>query len=130
MGKPVPVRFCTAINCIDGRVQDPVSAFMRSYFGAEFVDTVTEAGPCRILSERNNAQRLDGILDRVLVSCEAHQSNGIAVVAHHDCAGNPVSPAVQSTQLRSAVSFLDEAIPGLPIIALWVDANWQVAVVE
>ena len=45
------VRFCTAINCMDGRVQLPVIQYLQKRFNVDFVDSVTEAGPNLILSE-------------------------------------------------------------------------------
>ena len=44
--------FCTAVNCIDGRVQEPVSSYLRNHFKVEFVDSITEAGPNLILSNQ------------------------------------------------------------------------------
>ena len=39
------MRFCTAVNCMDGRVQRPVHKYMSSFFMADHVDQVTEVGP-------------------------------------------------------------------------------------
>ena len=35
-------QFATAINCIDGRAQRPVSEWMRINFSVDFVDTITQ----------------------------------------------------------------------------------------
>jgi hypothetical protein len=35
--------FCTAINCMDGRVQLPTITFLKKHFGIEHVDCITEA---------------------------------------------------------------------------------------
>ena len=43
--------FITAINCIDGRVQEPLISFIKKEFSAEYIDLVTEPGPDKILSE-------------------------------------------------------------------------------
>jgi len=45
------MRFCTVINCIDGRIQLPVIEYLKIRFNVEYVDTITEAGPNLILSE-------------------------------------------------------------------------------
>ena len=39
------MRFCTVINCMDGRVQLPVIRHMKERFNAEYVDSITEPGP-------------------------------------------------------------------------------------
>jgi hypothetical protein len=39
--------YCTAINCMDGRVQLPTTAFQKERFNVDHVDMITEAGPNR-----------------------------------------------------------------------------------
>jgi len=118
--------FCTVVNCMDGRVQDPVGAYCRKRFRVSFVDTVTEAGPCLLLSCRQGSEAARSILRRVEVSVAEHNSQGIAVVGHHDCAGNPAPMEEQIASLRTAVSFLHERFSGVEVIALWVDEEWRV----
>jgi len=120
------MRFCTAINCMDGRTQLPVNEFLRRRFDAEFVDTVTEPGPNRILAERADAALVDSIVKRVEISVRKHLSGGIAVVGHHDCAGNPADEAAQQAQTREAAAFLAQRFPGAQVIGLWVDRHWRV----
>ena len=81
--------FATAINCMDGRVQMPVIEYMKSKYGIDYVDMITEPGPNKILSENKDKNSIDSIKRRVKISVEAHKSRLIAVVGHHDCAGNP-----------------------------------------
>lgn len=38
-------QFVTAINCMDGRVQEPVIKWMKEKYNATYVDMITEAGP-------------------------------------------------------------------------------------
>ena len=42
--------FATAINCMDGRVQLPVTAFLKKKYGVDYVDVITEPGPNGILA--------------------------------------------------------------------------------
>jgi len=118
--------FCTVVNCMDGRIQLPVIAWMKERFGARWVDTVTEAGPVRILAGGRESAAAASILGRVDVSVEKHGSRAVAIVAHHDCAGNPASEEEQRDQLRSAVAFLEKRYPGKEILGLWVDRTWSV----
>ncbi len=118
--------FCTAINCMDGRVQLPVIEYLKERFGVEYVDSITEPGPNLILAGRENPELLESILARLEISVEKHGSRGIAVVGHHDCAGNPASPGEQLLHLREAVEFLRGRYPGMEIIGLWVGGDWVV----
>ena len=119
--------FCTAINCIDGRTQRPVSDYLMRRFGAKYVDTVTEAGPVRHLASEPASETTRSIFSRVDISVEKHGSSGIALVAHHDCAGNPVTEERQKAQLATAVDLLRKQYPGTEVIGLWVGSNWQVS---
>ena len=122
--------FFTAINCMDGRVQKPVIEYLTGRFGVDFIDTITEPGPVRILAEQMDPDLLRSIFRRVDVSIEKHASRGIAVVAHHDCAGNPYPASVQRDQLDKAVACVKSRYPEMPVIALWVDDSWSVSEVE
>lgn len=118
--------FCTAINCMDGRTQTPVNEFLAKYFGVAYVDAVTEPGPIRILSEQSNSQLVNSILERVRISVDTHGSVGIGIVAHYDCAGNPVARDEQLVQLRSAVTFIRSSFDGVRVVGLWLGEDWKV----
>ena len=45
-------QFATAITCIDGRVQEPVIAFLKKNYGVKYVDTISAPGVDKILSQR------------------------------------------------------------------------------
>ncbi len=117
--------FCTAINCIDGRTQLPVNEYLRDLLKVPYVDTITEAGPVRILGDEPDSPLARTILDRVDVSTGTHGSRCVAIVAHYDCAGNPVSEERQMEQLDRAVRFVAGRYPSVRILGLWVDANWS-----
>jgi len=118
--------FCTVINCMDGRVQVPVVRYLQERAGVDYVDVITEPGPVAALARWEEDEILRSIRRRVDISREAHGSTTLAVVAHHDCAGNPVSDEEQLEQLRAAAGNLKRAYPDLEIIPLWVDAKWEV----
>lgn len=118
--------FCTAVNCMDGRVQIPVIRFLKERFVVDYVDVVSEPGPNRILAEQDDPRAVESILNRVAISVEHHGSVGIAVVGHHDCAGNPATPSEQEGHTRAAVDFIRTKYGGLPVIGLWVDDAWKV----
>jgi len=117
--------FFTAINCMDGRTQLPVNEYLRERFAVRYVDTVTEPGPVKILASREPEALFDSILSRVRISLEHHGSKGVALVTHHDCAGNPSSRDEQMRQARKAIDNLSKHLPGITILPLWVDEQWR-----
>jgi len=119
--------FCTVVNCMDGRVQLPVIRYLMDRFGVEFVDSVTEAGPIRCLAEPAVSDARSSILRRVGVSVNAHGSRAVAIVAHADCAGNPLCREEQMTQLEAAVAEVGKVFPGVAVLGLWVSEEWVVS---
>ena len=120
------MRFCTVINCMDGRVQLPVISYLQKRFDAEHVDSITEAGPNLILSERRNTFAVQAILDKLRISIEKHGSVGVAIVGHYDCAGNPAPQDVQLVHTHKAAQFLRDRCGGAEVIGLWVDEDFSV----
>jgi len=118
--------FCTAITCMDGRIQLPAIYWLQSYFNAAYVDVITEAGPIRILSEQREHRLVRSVLKRVKISMDVHGSGGIAVIGHYDCAGNPLAKEKQIRQIRESIDFLKGHYPQSVIIGLWVDERWKV----
>ncbi len=82
-------KFGTAINCIDGRTQEPVIDFMKQKYNVDGVDLVTFPGVDGFIFNRENSDVIAFIRNAVAISIEKHESNIIAVVGHFDCAGNP-----------------------------------------
>jgi carbonic anhydrase len=124
------MQFCTVINCMDGRVQLSVIKYLQKRFNAKYVDSITEAGPNLILSKREDDVLVKAILDRLKISVEKHNSVGIAIVGHYDCAGNPASKDDQIIHIQKAMHFLRQHYEDMKIIGLWVDENWDVSEVD
>ncbi len=91
-------KFGTAINCIDGRTQEAIINHMKRNHGVDGVDLVTFPGVDGILSssyrnkeeeKRSSEEIIVPIRRAVSISVEKHGSRIIAIVGHHDCAGNP-----------------------------------------
>ena len=72
--------FATAVNCLDGRVQQPVIAYLTRGRGVAFVDMITEPGPNAIPAANTDAAWVESIRARVRVSVERHGSRHVAVV--------------------------------------------------
>jgi len=124
------MKFVTAINCIDGRVQIPVIEWLRKEYGVDYVDVITEPSPNKILAEDKDSPVLDSIKRRVEISVNDHASELIAIAGHYDCAGNPVENDMQLKQIRSAIKTVKSWDCEVQIIGLWVDENWEVCMVE
>lgn len=118
--------FATVLNCMDGRVQVPVILHLLDRFGVEYIDTITEAGMVRYLSDEMKSPQTESTLHSILISIEKHGSRQIAIVAHDDCAGNPIPAEMQQDQIRVSVRRLKEHFPQCEILGLWVDEDFQV----
>ena len=118
--------FGTVINCMDGRTQLPALEHLRHHLEVDYVDSITEAGPVRILAAEPDSALAESILSRVKISTEQHGSRSVAIVAHHDCAGNPVPKDTQLDQLDLAVRFVAAQCPGICVLGLWIDETWSV----
>jgi hypothetical protein len=111
---------------MDGRVQLPVASFLLQRFGTTYVDAITEPGPIQFFVGGSTSSELDSIYRRIDISVGPHGSRGIALVGHHDCAGNPISEAEQRVQTAEGVKALAERYPLVEVIGLWVDSDWVV----
>jgi hypothetical protein len=118
--------FCAVVNCMDGRTQLPVIEYLKQRFNTDFVDSVTEPGPNLIVAERTPPHLFDSIIARLRISTGRHRSKAIALVGHHDCAGNPSNYRSQLAQLSKGIAVLKAEFPDAEIVALWVDEAWAV----
>lgn len=120
------MRFCTAINCMDGRVQKPVIDYLRNRYNVDYVDMITEPGPNRILADGADWKLIESLFARVKISVEKHGSKQIAIIGHHDCAGNPAGEEEQYAHTLKAIEAVKEKYKELEVIGLWVDESWSV----
>jgi hypothetical protein len=111
---------------MDGRIQIPVIRYLQKRFNTEYVDTITEAGPNLILADGTDDRAITSIFNRLTISTDNHQSVGIAVIGHHDCAGNQAPADKQQQHIQQAVHFLRRHYDKLEIIGLWVDEKQTV----
>jgi hypothetical protein len=122
-------RFATAINCMDGRVQLPVIEYLKDQYNVHYVDMITEAGPDGLMCSGDTVA-CDSIRKRVLISVEKHGSKLLAIVAHEDCAGNPVSKPVHMTHVKEALALIESWNLPVETIGLWVDSSGNVSAVK
>jgi hypothetical protein len=123
-------KFGTAINCMDGRTQLPVTGWLKSKYGLDYVDMITEPGPEKMLSQGTPGQ-VESIKSRVEISVNAHGSQTILVAAHHDCAGNPVSKEEHLRQVRACLKVVKSwGLPVRDIIGVWINDSWAVEPID
>lgn len=113
--------FGTVLNCIDGRVQADAAAYLAATFGVRYVDAITAPGMVQHLVAQTG--RTGQVLADLQVSMENHDSHQVGVVAHSDCAGNPVSDKMQKSQVTEAMNRLGSHLPDIEIVGLWVDSR-------
>ena len=111
---------------MDGRTQLPVIEWMKRRHGVDYVDSITEPGPVKILAEAGMSSPARSIMGRLAVSVERHGSRVVALVIHHDCTGNPEPKAKQLAQLRKARETVRNWGFDVRLVGLWVDRNWRV----
>jgi hypothetical protein len=111
---------------MDGRVQLPVNKYLQKRFNVAYVDSITEAGPVRIISNEWGSDAAQSMVKKVELSIGVHQSIGIAIVCHHDCAGNPIPLTSQFVQLKRSIRYFKNQFNHIEVIGLSVDENWQV----
>lgn len=120
------MKFFTAINCMDGRVQLPVIEYLKNKFNVGYVDLITEPGPNKIIADGTDRKLIESIFSRIKISVEKHGSKHIAIIGHHDCAGNPAGEEEQRLHTQKAVDVVKERLKDIEVIGLWVDESWNI----
>lgn len=118
--------FVTAINCIDGRIQRPITEFAIRKFQADYVDMITEPGPDKLLSENKAFDAIESVKRRTLVSIKKHNSKIIIIAGHHDCAVNPVKKETHYKQIKKALQNIKGWHSEVDFYGVWVNERWEV----
>ena len=117
-------KFGTVLTCMDGRPQRKVADYLTTSFGVRHLDVITTAGTVRHIAEETSETHM--LLRNLALSTGKHGSKHIAVVAHHDCVGNPVADKTQKQQVRMAVAHLRALYPDADVTGLWLNEHWIV----
>ena len=118
--------FGTSISCMDGRIQIPLSNWIKKNYSVDYVDTITEPGV-----DKKIAAGLDlgSIKTKVDISVNAHKSKLIVVSGHYDCAANPVSDDEHIALIKKGVEALSSWNLDVKLVGVWVDKDWNVQIV-
>jgi hypothetical protein len=110
---------------MDGRTQEPVADWMKEQFGLDVIDAPNPAGPTNMVINGEEAVK-EHYKKEVLISINGHHSQHLVIIAHQDCAANPISDDEQIAQIKEACEILmkDWEIPaGVRIVGLWLTKN-------
>ncbi len=116
-------KFATSISCMDGRIQIPINNWIKENYSVDYVDTITEPGVEKKISESIDIERTKSKVD---ISINRHKSRVIVVSGHHDCAGNPVSKEEQISQISKGIEIIKSWNFDAQVIGIWINNNWQV----
>ena len=111
--------FATAITCIDGRVQRPVTDWVKLHVNVDHVDLITEPGPDKVFSS-GPAALVQDMMRKVSFSVKHHFSKAIIISGHDTCAANGVSREEHIEQILDGVERIQEFRLNVRIIGLWV----------
>lgn len=111
--------FATAINCMDGRTQLAVTAFMKSRYGVDFVDMITEPGPVRALAEAVNLDlakklaEIESLMKRLRTAFTERIENPMAAIAFAEAGEYETALSLmQFTTAHSIKKRLDISVNG------------------
>lgn len=119
-------KFGTAINCIDGRTQQPVTNYIKQNYTVDIVDMITFPGADGIFSNKLRDVESSLAKHSAYISVEKHNSQIVAIVGHYDCAGNPGDKNYHYGQIKEALQEISLWKLPAKVIGLYVNENWQV----
>ena len=116
-------KFATSVSCMDGRIQIPLTNWIKENFSVDYVDTITEPGIDKLVADNTD---LESIKIKVGISINKHESELIVVSGHYDCAGNPVSDEEHITQIKKGIEVISSWNLGVKVVGVWVDDTWKI----
>ena len=122
-------KFVTAINCMDGRTQEPLINWAKEKFGADYIDMINEPGPDKVLLT-DDKNFFNYTLKKIKISTEKHGSKLLIIVGHYDCAGNPVSKEEHINFVKESIKTVKTLLSGIDIIGIYINENWEVEELE
>ena len=122
-------KFGTAINCMDGRVQEPVINWMKVRYGLDYVDMITEPGPIKLIAEQD-PDALESILDRLEISIGKHNSNRGRRGRSSRLRRKSCLAEEQEEQIAFSVNYLRSLDLGVKVVGLYITDTWLVNVVQ
>ncbi len=119
-------KFGTLINCIDGRTQLPAISWIKENYSLDYVDSITEPGPDKLVSGGN----IEQLKSKISISIKFHGSNLVVVSGHHDCAGNPISKEEHLNQIKKSIGVIKSLKMPVEVIGIWINDKWEIEKVK
>jgi len=116
-------KFATSVSCIDGRIQIPLTKWIKENYSVDYVDTITEPGVDKTITENSV---FESIKTKVSISINAHKSELIVLSGHYDCAANQVSNEEHIELIKKGIGVISSWNLGAKVIGVWVDDSWNV----
>jgi len=116
-------KFATSVSCIDGRIQIPLSKWIKENYSVDYVDTITEPGVDKTITENSV---FESIKTKVSISINAHKSELVVLSGHYDCAANQVSNEKHIELIKKGIEVISSWNLGVTVIGVWVDDSWNV----
>jgi carbonic anhydrase len=117
-------KFATSVSCMDGRIQIPLISWIKENNSVDYVDSITEPGVDKMATE--DADTVEKIKSKIMISINAHGSKLIVISGHYDCAGNPVTKEEHITQIKKWLDVINSWNLRVQIVGAWVNENWQI----
>lgn len=119
-------QFSSAINCMDGRVQEPAIKFLKNRYQTSYIDNITLPGPEKALSTSGLTRVHESTREKLEISIHHHGSEKVAIFAHHDCAGNPANRSEKEKQLQKAAGRVRAWFPEVTVETFYINEKWEV----
>ena len=119
--------FATSICCMDGRIQISLGTWVKKNYLVDFVDTITEPGVEKKISENIDVEQIKSKVD---ISINKHKSETIIVSGHHDCAGNPVTKEEHVAQIKKSVEIIKSWNYTVKVVGVWVNDQWEIEQIQ
>lgn len=113
-------KFCTTVNCMDGRAVEATINWMKVQYDLDYVDTISEPGMDGFISKMNDEQKA-WLKRKLEISIKNHGSRTVSFVGHDDCAGNPVLQEEHLAHIAKGVAIVTALVHE-------IDATLEVAV--
>jgi len=110
-----------------GRSQFPIDEWVRKNHSIDYVDTITEPGVEKRISE---SIKIGKIKSKAEISIYKHHFNMIVVSGRHNCTGNPVSKEEQIEQIKKLMLYIKFWNMPIKIIVIYVDDKWEIEEVK
>ena len=118
--------FSCIISCMDGRIQIVVNEYMRKKYNTLYIDTITVAGPAKIIANNVRVSLIDNLKFRANLSITRHLSKVIAIVGHHDCATIEEPEDIHKSFIRKSAKKIKTWFQDIEVISLWVNSDFEV----